>query len=300
MLGSNPNTTGSMTQEIGISARRYAQASTVIDTVSAEWGPRSIEGHFEEVLAAAATVQLVARHKDAHDAFVIACYGDPGLYAAKEVTDRPVIGIGEASTLLACMLGHRFSVITFVARIVPMLTDMISRYGLTQRCASVRSSGMTALEIDNDPARAAREIVRAVRLAIEQDGAEAITLGCAGMGQIERAVAEQLTDVPVSDGVVAAVKAAEALVGAGLFTSKACAFATPEPKEIVGMDPETNSSHAGSGPATTARSHLTRPTSNPNHTDAKGEPCGPSSRAVESSPPWTTTSLTSSSTGRPS
>ena len=246
----NPNTTESMTEEIGISARRCAQPGTVIDAVTAEWGPRSIEGHFEEVLAAAATVQLVARHKNDYDAFVIACYGDPGLYAAKEVTEHPVIGIGEASTLLACMLAHRFSVITVIARIVPMLTDMIGRYGLSERCASVRSSGMTVLEIENDPSRAAREIVRAARLAIEQDGAEAITLGCAGMGSIERRVAEQLTDVPVIDGVVAAVKAAEALVGAGLSTSKACAFATPEAKEIVGLDPQIDYSHAQSGAST--------------------------------------------------
>ncbi len=240
----NPNTTESMTKEIGTSARRCAQPNTVIDVVTAPWGPRSIEGHFEEVLAAAATTQLVARHQNDYDAFVIACYGDPGLYAAKEVTQRPVIGIGEASTLLACMLAHKFSVVTVIDRIVPMLEDMISRYGLSKRCASVRSSGLSVLEIEEDPLRAAREIVRVARLAIEHDGAEAITLGCAGMGQVERIVADELSDVPVIDGVVAAVKSAEALVGAGLATSKLRAFATPEPKEIVGFEALTRSSDA--------------------------------------------------------
>jgi allantoin racemase len=243
----NPNTTESMTGEIGASARRCAQPGTVVDTVTAEWGPRSIECHFEEVLAAAATTLLVARHQNEYDAFVIACYGDPGLYAAKEVTDRPVIGIGEASILLACMLAHKFSVVTVIDRIVPMLEDMIGRYGLSRRCVSVRSSGLTVLEIEEDPTRAAREIVRAARLAIEHDGAEAITLGCAGMGLVERTVAQELSDVPVIDGVVAAVKAAEALVGAGLVTSKVRAFAVPEPKEIVGFDASTRGSDAGSG-----------------------------------------------------
>ena len=229
----NPNTTESMTEEIGVSARRHAQPGTVIDTVTAEWGPRSIECHSEEVIAAAATTQLVTRYQGQYDAFVIACYGDPGLYAAKEVTRSPVIGIGEASTLLACMVGHTFSVVTVIDRIVPMLEDMIGRYGLGSRCASVRSSGLTVLEIEQDPARAAREIIRAARQAIELDGAEAITLGCAGMGVVERTVAEALGDVPVIDGVVAAVKAAEALVGAGLTTSKLRAFAEPGPKEFV-------------------------------------------------------------------
>lgn len=229
----NPNTTETMTQEIGSCARRRALPDTVIDTATAGWGPRSIEGHYEEVLAAAATVELVARHKDEYDAFVIACYGDPGLFAAKEVTDSPVVGIGEASTLLACMIAHRFSVVTVIDRIVPMLEDMVTRYGLQDRCASVRASGLTVLEIEQDPDRAAREIVRAARSAIEDDGAEAITLGCAGMGMVERAVARELSGIPVVDGVVAAVKAAEALVGAGLRTSKLRAFATPETKDIV-------------------------------------------------------------------
>lgn len=233
LLVINPNTTPSMTEEIGDSARRSALADTVIDTATAGWGPRSIEGHYEEVLASAATVELVRRHKDDYDAFVIACYGDPGLFAAKEVTDRPVIGIGEASTLLACMIAHRFSVVTVIDRIVPMLDDMIARYGLQSRCASVRSSGLTVLEIEQDPAGAARQIVRAARSAISEDGAEAIALGCAGMGQVQRMVAEELSGTPVIDGVVAAVKAAEALVGAGLRTSKLRAFATPELKEIV-------------------------------------------------------------------
>lgn len=233
LLVINPNTTEAMTEEIGRCARSRALTDTVIDTTTAGWGPRSIEGHYEEVLAAAATVELVSRHKADYDAFVIACYGDPGLFAAKEVTDRPVIGIGEASTLLACMIAHRFSVVTVIDRIVPMIEDMITRYGLQDRCASVRSSGLTVLEIEQDPDRAAREIVRAARAAVEDDGAEAITLGCAGMGLVERAVARELSDIPVVDGVVAGVKAAEALVGAGLRTSKLRAFATPELKEIV-------------------------------------------------------------------
>lgn len=237
----NPNTTESMTDEIGASARRAALPDTVVETATAPWGPRSIEGHFEEVIAAAATVELVERHRDEYDAFVVACYGDPGLFAAKEISTRPVIGIGEASTLLACMIAHKFSVVTVVDRIVPMLVDMISRYGLQDRCASVRTSGLTVLEIEHDPSRAAEEIVRAARRAVEDDGAEAIALGCAGMGLVERAVAEALPDVPVIDAVAAAVKAAEAVVGAGLRTSKVRAYATPEPKEILRPGPDAES-----------------------------------------------------------
>lgn len=229
----NPNTTQQMTDDIGDSARKHAAADTVVIAATAPWGPRSIEGHFEEVVAASATVDLIARHRNDYDAFVIACYGDPGLFAAKEVTDHPVLGIGEASTLLACTVAHRFSVVTVIDRIVPMLEDMVTRYGLSSRCASVRTSGLTVLEIEQDQALAAERIAEAARRAVHEDGAEAICLGCAGMGSIQRQVAELLPGVPVIDGVVAAVKQAEALVGAGLRTSKVRAFARPESKEFL-------------------------------------------------------------------
>lgn len=111
------------------------------------WGPRSIEGHFEQTLAAAATVEAIAVRQDGFDAFVVACYGDPGLYAARELVDVPVVGIAEASLLLACTLAHQFSVVTVIPRIVPMLRDLVRRYGLESRCASVCSSGLSVLDI---------------------------------------------------------------------------------------------------------------------------------------------------------
>lgn len=231
----NPNTTQSMTNEIAASARQHALPTTQIECTSPSWGPRSIEGHFEEVLAAAATVEVVAENRGSFDAFVVACYGDPGLYAAREVADVPVVGIAEASMLMACTLAHRFSVVTVIPRIVPMLQDLVRLYGLETRCASVRSSGLEVLEIEAEATRAVDEIVAEARRAIETDGAEAIALGCAGMGPLDRAVQEQLGGVPVIDGVTAAVKLCEALHGYGLTTSKVSSFKSPERKELVGV-----------------------------------------------------------------
>lgn len=233
----NPNTTGSMTADIGESARRHALPSTEVDALCAPWGPRSIESHVEEAVAAAATVETVARHRDDYDAFVVACYGDPGLYAARELVDVPVVGIAEASMLTACMLAHRFSVVTVVPRIVPMLEDLVRRYGLETRCASVRSSGLAVLEIEADLEAAGEAVLAAAREAIAQDGAEAIALGCAGMGPLDSRLRARLPGVPVIDGVAAAVKLCEALHGYGLRTSKVGAFQRPGPKEFVGAAP---------------------------------------------------------------
>ena len=98
----NPNTTEEMTEDIGRQARRYARPETEIEAVSPAWGPRSIEGHYEDQLAAVATLEVIQEHGSSFDGVVIACFGDPGLHAAREVSPVPVVGIAEASMLIAC------------------------------------------------------------------------------------------------------------------------------------------------------------------------------------------------------
>ena len=92
---------------------------------------------------------------------------------------------------------------------------------------------MSTLEIDADPQGAIRGIVEEARIAVTQDHAEAICLGCAGMAGLEEAITTEL-GVPVVDGIGAAVRLAEAVVGLGLKTSKLCTYAAPEAKAITG------------------------------------------------------------------
>lgn len=92
----NPNTSEEMTRDIGAEARRYARPGTEIEAISAAWGPRSIEGHYEEQLGAVATLEVLREQVSGFDGVVIACYGDPGLFAAREVSPVPVVGIAEA------------------------------------------------------------------------------------------------------------------------------------------------------------------------------------------------------------
>jgi allantoin racemase len=228
----NPNTSPEMTEDIGRAATRYARSDTEVVTVCPPWGPRSIEGHMEEVLAAHATVEVIADNRDAYDGFVIACFGDPGLYAAREVTSVPVVGIAEAAMLTACTVAHRFSVVTVLPRILPLLHDLVRANGLESRCASIRSTSLSVLEIEADPERAAKEILAESWKAIKEDEAEAICLGCAGMGPLDKKIQGAL-GVPVIDGVATGVKMLESLHDYGITTSKVAAFKDPEPKELV-------------------------------------------------------------------
>jgi allantoin racemase len=229
----NPNTSEEMTQDIDREARQYARADTEIETVCPAWGPRSIEGHYEEELAAVAMLEVVKERASEFDGVVIACYGDPGLAAAREISPVPVVGIAEASMLMACTVAHSFSIVTVLPRVKPLLENTVRLHGLEARCASIRTTPLSVLDCERDPEAAGREIVKAAKRAIEEDGAEAICLGCAGMGPLDKAVSGEV-GVPVLDGVACAVKLVEGLLDYGLATSRVAAYKEPEPKEIVG------------------------------------------------------------------
>lgn len=228
----NPNTTAEMTRDIGAQARRYARADTQIEAISPSWGPPSIESHAEQELGAVAMLRIVADRAPEFDGIVIACYGDPGLYAAREISPVPVMGIAESSMMMTLSVAHRFSIVAALARSRPIMEDVVRRYGLEARCASVRTTSLAVLEIGRDPERAERQIIVEAREAVERDGAEAISLGCAGMGTLDKRVQEAV-GVPVVDGVVAAVKLLEGITDYGLGTSRVAAFTSPEVQELT-------------------------------------------------------------------
>jgi allantoin racemase len=196
-------------------------------------GPRSIESIYDELLSSAGTLQVAIEHMDSVDGFVIACYSDhPTVYALREITDKPVVGIAEASMLFACILGHKFSVVTTNKEWEPLLWDAVRHYGLAERCASVRSTGMAVLDLETAGADVTDRLIQeAARLAIVEDGADVICLGCAGMTGLDAKLSAAL-QVPVVDGVVAALKLLEGAVAAGWHTSKETAYARPKAKHL--------------------------------------------------------------------
>ena len=233
ILAVNVNTSASMTEVIGEAARRYASAGTQIVALQPFFGAAAVDCNFESYLSAVAVMDRVLAYDGAYDAVVLAGFGEHGRDGLQELIEQPVVEICEASAHVAMMIGRAYSVVTTLQRSVPAIEDRLRLAGLLDRCASVRASGMSTLAVDGDPAGAVRAVVAQARLAVERDHAEVICLGCAGMAGLEEAITTEL-HVPVVDGVGAAVRLAEAVVGLGLTTSKVSTYALPDPKKIIG------------------------------------------------------------------
>lgn len=234
----NPNTTLTMTRNIETAGRKAARPGTVVFAVSPGTGPESIESYYDEALAVPGVLAEIERgdREENCDAFVIACFGDPGLWAAREATAKPVIGIAEAAISLARIIAPNFSIVSVLERSRRMSEEIVGRYGAAGICRSIRATGLSVLDFERDPAHGAIALAEESRKAVQEDGAECILLGCAGfVGFVEEL--QQNLGVPVLDGVSPAVKLAEALVDLGYQTSKNRTWGFPEPKRIDGFPP---------------------------------------------------------------
>ena len=227
----NPNTTVSMTEKIGAAARRVASVGTEIVAVNSADGPASIEGFYDEAISLAGLLAVIRERKD-FDAVVIACFDDTGLDAARCLTDKPVIGIGEAAYHMASIISNKFSVVTTLARSVPALEHNLHRYGLIARCARVRSSEVAVLELEHPGSDACNRISAEIGRAVAEDRAEAIVLGCAGMADLADALAKE-HGLPVLDGVSCAVGLAEAMVRLRILTSRVGGYSPPPASKLM-------------------------------------------------------------------
>ena len=232
----NPNTSSEMTVSIDQAARQYARPGTEIVSWNPDRGPLSIEGAFDRQIAVEASLEKLLRTKERFDAYIIACFGDPGLQAFREALDGNVLGIAESAILTACSLGYKFTILGVLSRSKPSAENLVRQYGLIDRLASVRTTGLSVLEVHSNRERLIARLIEEGKRAIEEDGAEVLLLGCAGMVGVDKMLQSAL-QVPVLDGVVCAVKMAESMHDYGLKTSKVGFFKTPEKKKYPGLWP---------------------------------------------------------------
>ncbi|MEV0462901.1 aspartate/glutamate racemase family protein [Nocardia tengchongensis] len=229
----NPNTTAAMTALIEASAKLVAAPGTLVEGVNPTMGPASIESHYDEALAVPGLLAEIARGEaEGVDGYIIACFGDPGLDAARELARGPVIGIAEAAMQYASHLGRKFSVVTTLGRTAGRAWDLAERYGMERFCANVHACEIPVLELEDPKAR--KVIADACRDAVAADGSDAIVLGCAGMADLCEYLSDEV-GVPVIDGVAAATLTVQSLVTMKLRKSGRGEFAAPLPKRYVGL-----------------------------------------------------------------
>lgn len=216
-----------------------ARTDCEVRVVFLDKGPASIESQYEQVLAAPDTVAKAREaQRDGFDAVVISCMLDPGLAAARERLTIPVVGPCQTSMQLAAMLGHRFSIVTVLERLIPAFENLACIYGVERGLASVRAVDIPVLEISSSVGYVAEALLEQSTLAIEQDDAQVLVLGCTGMGGFVQTLRKKLLevgyDVPVIDPGITALKVAEALVDLGQSHSKRT-YPRPSGKLLVSV-----------------------------------------------------------------
>lgn len=232
----NPNTTASITDLVLKTARRFAGKGMTLRAVTGAFGARVIASRAAYAIAGHAALDALAKDRGRKDAVVLACFGDPGLAAMKEIAKVPVVGMAEASVLQACTLGRHFSIVTGGERWKPMLEEFVASQGLASRLASVRTVAPTGAAIARNPKAAMALLAKGCRACVTEDRADVVILGGAGLAGLAARLKDAI-DVPLLDGVACALSMAEALAGQAPAKAKSGAFSTPAPVESVGLSP---------------------------------------------------------------
>jgi len=206
----NPNSNEAVTRglDAALEPLRFAAGPEIVCSTLAE-GPFGIESQADMERVVMPLRRLV-ESDNSSDAFVIACYSDPGLHVCREGNARPVFGIAECGVLTALAQAGRFGVIAISQRSIARHRRYLMQMGLTDRLAGERPLDMSVAETASGDGTLDRmiEVGRQLR---EQDGAEAVVMGCAGMAR-HRGPLQAALGIPVIDPTQAAVTMALGVV----------------------------------------------------------------------------------------
>jgi len=231
----NANASQSITDLVVAAARPLASPTTELIGVTGRFGPRYIGTRAAYAIASHAALDAYAAFGHGADAVLLACFGDPGLGALRELAPVPVIGMAEAGCRAAAAGGRRFAVVTGGERWIPMLTEYVATLGLSAQLGGVHAIAPTGAEIAADPEGSIALLAEGCRIASKKFRADVVVLGGAGLAPIAPRVAAML-DFPVIDGLAAALTAAEAAASAPDGTATSDRLTDPLP--AIGLTPE--------------------------------------------------------------
>jgi allantoin racemase len=230
----NPNTTAAVTDLLYKTGSKAASPGTELVAATARRGVPYIATRAEAQIGGAIALEMLAEAGSGIDAAIIAAFGDPGLFGARELFAFPVVGLAEAAMLTACMLGRRFSIVTFAGALAPWYEDCVAMHGLASRCASVRTLDGAFQSISDVQSEKEDMLVTLANRAVEQDNADVIVLSGAPLAGLAAKVRHRIP-VPVIDPVAAAVRQAETLAVLKPRKAVAGTFRHPDPKPTIGL-----------------------------------------------------------------
>ena len=201
----NPNSSQTVTDAIDLAINPLRRFGTPVRCLTLAEGPLGIESQKQADLTIAPMLDLAAAQTDAAG-YVIACFGDPGLYALRDQTPLPVVGIQQAAVMTALTLGQRFGVIAILPNSIPRHMRAFGAMGALGRLAGDRALGLTVADLADE--RVSLEAIIATGCKLRDgDGADVLIMGCAGMARYREAL-ETATGLPVVEPCQAAVSMA--------------------------------------------------------------------------------------------
>ena len=231
-----PITSDSFNEQITQEARDFLGEDIDLEVSSLPYGPASIESFYDEVLAGPAIVSEVMRAEaNGADAIFVDCFGDPAVPAAKELVDVPVVGGFEPAVATALNLGERFSVVTVVENVVPIISGLATRMGIDSRMTPVEVIDTPVLEL-HDTDVLLKNLLEASWRSLDS-GADVLVLGCTGMLGVAAALQARLesegTRVPVVDPTGAALGMLMTMHSMGLKPSRKTYMPPPDKERTV-------------------------------------------------------------------
>jgi len=230
----NPNATVEITDRLAAVARAVAHPGTEIVALTAPRGFPYISNRAEAQIAGAIVMEMIADHVEGADGAIVAAFGDPGLFAARELFDFPVVGMSEAAMLTACMLGARFALVTFAQALGSWFADCVAAHGLTGRCAGIRALDEAFASLAHVQDEKEGLLVDLANAAVTRDRADVVILAGAPLAGLADKVRARVP-VPLVDPIAAAVTQLEGLARLAPAKATRGSFSRPAAKPNSGL-----------------------------------------------------------------
>lgn len=206
-----------------------------VRVIAADSGPLSIESTVEEQWSVVGLLELLPTIEAEFDGFVIGCFGDPGLHALRELTDKPVVGPASASFHTAVQLADTFACITILDSTEPLTRRLVHEYDLDDKLVDVPVVEAPVLDIDHSSDELVDEMVAAGRRAVEGSRAQALVPGCMSLSfmQVHEEIADRV-GVPFVDPVTVGLETASTWARHGISHSPE-AYSEPDWEKLDGL-----------------------------------------------------------------